>query len=85
MKRYLPGILVSTLLVGLTIAPAQAFHCPLDVKAIDNGLAHASLSAETKAEVQKLRDEGEQLHKSGAHKEAVDKLSEAMRLLLNNL
>jgi hypothetical protein len=65
--------------------PALAFHCPADVKAIDNALPKANLSAAQKAEVKALRDEGEALHTAGAHKESVGKLAEAMRIILNNM
>ena len=58
---------------------------PADVKAIDHALTKATLSADQKAQVQKLRDEGDALHKSGAHKDSVGKLAEAMRIILNNM
>ena len=70
-------------LLILLSAPAFAFHCPADVKAIDHALETADLSAEQEAKARALRDEGEALHEAGQHKEAVDKLSEAMRLILN--
>lgn len=69
----------------LFAAPASAFHCPLDAKAIDNGLAKAAISAGAKAEAQKLRDEGMALHESGDHKGSVDKLSAAMRVILSDM
>jgi hypothetical protein len=64
---------------------AMAFHCPADVKAIDNALAKTQMSQPQKAQVMSLRNEGEALHKAGAHKESVGKLSEAMRLILNDM
>lgn len=85
MKKYVLGILASTLFLGLSVAPVSAFHCPADVKAIDNALPNAKLSAQQKAKVEKLRDEGEVLHNAGSHKEAVGKLAEAMRIILNNM
>lgn len=63
--------------------PALAFHCPADIKAIDHALPKSNLSAAQKAEVTKLRNEGEAQHKAGKHKEAVDTLAKAMRMLLN--
>ena len=51
----------------------------------DNALPKANLSAEQRATVQALRDEGEALHNAGDHKASVDKLAEAMRIILNNL
>ena len=65
--------------------PALAFHCPLDVKAIDNALSKPTLSDHQKTEVKRLRDEGEAAHNAGNHKEAVDKLSEAMRIISHAL
>jgi len=64
--------------IGISITPA-------DVKAIDHALTKATLSADQKAQVRKLRDEGDALHKSGAHKDSVGKLAEAMRIILNNM
>jgi hypothetical protein len=64
---------------------ALAFHCPADVKAIDHALPKAQMSQAQKAQVMSLRNEGEALHKAGSHKESVGKLSEAMRLILNNM
>ncbi len=75
---------IGALLVFLS-APALAFHCPADVKAIDHALEKANLGAEQEATAKALRDEGAALHEAGNHKEAVDKLSEAMRTILNSL
>ena len=79
MKRTL-------LAAGLLMAfatPAFAFHCPADMGKIDAALAQSpSLSAEQLAEVQKLRAEGEAMHKAGGdHKDAVDTLAKAMAIL----
>ena len=65
--------------------PALAGHCPADVKAIDNALPKINLSAAQKAEVTKLRDEGEAQHKSGNHGDSVKTLAKAMRIMLNGL
>jgi hypothetical protein len=80
IKRTVATAAVLTILS----APAVAFHCPKDIKAIDSAMGNTKLSAANKTEVKKLRDEGEALHKAKKHKEAVGKLSEAMRLLLTN-
>lgn len=85
MRKYALGIIASTLFLGLGIAPVQAFHCPADVKAIDNALGKADLSAEQRAEAKRLRDQGEAQHEAGSHREAVDTLSQAMRIILNNM
>ncbi|WP_310597874.1 hypothetical protein [Aeromonas aquatica] len=71
------------LLAGLLFAgSALAFHCPMDMKKIDDALAAGpALSAEKLAEVKQLRAEGETLHKEGKHQESVDTLAKAMTLL----
>lgn len=51
-------------------APALVFHGPADIP--------ADLSAEPRAKAQALRD-------ADSHTEATDKLSETMRLILNNM
>ena len=61
---------------------AFAFHCPMDMKAIDDALAKKpNLSAEQLAQVKKYRAEGEVLHKAGKHQESVDTLAKAMKIL----
>lgn len=71
------------LLIGLLFAgTALAFHCPMDMKKIDDALAAGpAISAERLAEVKQLRAEGETLHKEGKHQESVDTLAKAMTLL----
>ncbi len=72
------------LLGGLLLASAQAlaFHCPMDMKKIDEAMAkNPKLSAEQMSEVKKLRAEGEALHKAGKHQESVDTLGKAMKIL----
>lgn len=60
---------------------AFAFHCPADMKAIDEALPKAKLSEPQAAEVKKLRAEGETLHKAGKHQESVDTLGKARKIL----
>lgn len=76
---------IQTLLAvaALTMAgSALAFHCPADMKKIDEALAKApKLSAEQMAEVKKLRADGEALHKAGKHQDSVNTLAKAMKLL----
>jgi len=72
------------LLGGLALASAQAFafHCPMDMKKIDEAMGkNPKLSAEQMTEVKKLRAEGETLHKAGKHQESVDTLGKAMKIL----
>ncbi len=66
----------------LASSAALAFHCPADMKKIDEALAkNPTLSADQMSEVKKLRAEGETLHKAGKHQEAVDTLAKAMKIL----
>ena len=66
----------------LASSAAFAFHCPADMKKIDEALAKSpKLTAEQMAEVKKLRAEGETLHKAGKHQESVDTLAKAMKTL----
>jgi hypothetical protein len=77
MRRILTA-LVLTAAAGV----ANAMHCPVDMKAIDDALAkNPSLSADQLTEVKKLRAEGEALHKAGKHQESVDTLAKAKKIL----
>ncbi len=69
----------------LFAAPANAFYCPNQAKAIDHALASGGVSADQKAEVEKLRDEGMARHGSGDHKGAVKSLAEATRIILGGV
>ena len=78
MKRTL---LAAALLMAFA-APAYAFHCPADMAKIDAALAqNPSLTADQLAEVQKLRADGEAMHKAGKHQDSVDTLAKAMAIL----
>ena len=74
---------VITAIAALAFAgSAWAFHCPADMKKIDEALGKSpKLSAEQMAEVKKYRAEGETLHKAGKHQESVDTLAKAMAIL----
>jgi hypothetical protein len=66
----------------LASSAAFAFHCPADMKKIDEALAkNPKLTAEQMSEVKKLRAEGEASHKAGRHQESVDTLAKAMKIL----
>ncbi len=61
---------------------ALAFHCPKDMKAIDEALAkNPKLTEAQMKEVKELRAKGEAEHKAGKHQEAVDDLGKAMKIL----
>jgi hypothetical protein len=76
IRKY---VLATALLASFS---AFAFHCPMDMKKIDEALArNPALSAQQMSEVKLLRAEGETLHKAGKHQESVDALAKAMKLL----
>ena len=61
---------------------ALAFHCPADMKKIDEALAkNPKLTEAQMTEVKKQRADGETLHKAGKHQESVDTLAKAMKTL----
>ena len=63
-------------------ATAFAFHCPADMKKIDEALAkNPQMSADEMANVKKWRAEGEEFHKAGKHQDSVDTLAKAMKAL----
>ncbi len=69
----------------LFAAPANAYYCPNQAKAIDKALAGASLSADQKAEAKALSDKGMALHGSGDHTGAVKSLAGATRIILGGM
>jgi len=61
---------------------ALAFHCPKDMKEIDEALAKKPKLTEAQMkEVTKLRADGEAMHKAGKHQESVDSLAKAKGIL----
>lgn len=76
--RRLATLVCATLLS----APIWAMHCPQDMARIDELLkSNPPASAEVTAEVQRLRAEGEALHKGGDHAESMRVLKQALDLL----
>lgn len=74
----------TTLFSALMLAStaAFAFHCPMDMKKIDEALAKKPKLTEAQmTEVKKLRADGETSHKAGKHQDAVDTLAKAMKIL----
>ena len=63
-------------------ASAFAFHCPQEMKKIDDALAkNPTLTAAQMEQVKKDRAEGEALHKAGKHQESLDALAKAEKTL----
>ena len=78
MKLHVP---VAAALIVFASA-AFAFHCPADMKKIDDAMAKNPKVTEAQtADVKKYRAEGETLHKAGKHQESVDTLAKAMAIL----
>jgi len=66
----------------LASGAAFAFHCPTDMKKIDEALAkNPTLTEAQMTDVKKFRAEGETLHKEGKHQESIDTLAKAMKIL----
>lgn len=73
------ALLTATLLFA---GSAFAFHCPAEMKKIDDALAkNPPLTAAQLAEVKKDRADGEALHKAGKHQESLDTLAKAEKIL----
>ena len=61
---------------------AFAFHCPQEMKKIDDALAkNPKLTEAQMTQVKKDRAEGEALHKAGKHQESLDTLAKAEKTL----
>ena len=79
MKIRTIALFTATLFAGGT---AFAFHCPQDMKKIDDALAkNPKLTTAQLDEVKKYRAEGEALHKAGKHQESIDTLEKAEKIL----
>jgi hypothetical protein len=77
-KRNVALAAVLTLAAGSVFA----FHCPQEMKKIDEALArNPKLEASQMADVKKYRAEGEALHKAGKHQESLDALAKAEKIL----
>lgn len=68
--------------IALASSASMAFHCPADMKKIDDALAkNPKLTAAQMTDVKKMRADGEMLHKASKHQESVDTLAKAMKIL----
>ena len=78
MKKIVIILLSSFLITSYAYAGA----CPILMNEIDSKLATAKeLSTKQVAEIVKLRQEGEEAHNTGKHKESVQLLQEALTKL----
>jgi hypothetical protein len=79
MKVRVVALAAATLFAA---GAALAFHCPQDMKKIDDALAkNPKLTTAQLDEVKKYRADGEALHKSGKHQESIDTLAKAQKIL----
>ena len=78
------SLFVAAILMALS-APASAYYCPKQAKAIDAALAKGNLSAAQAADAKKLRDQGVAQHSGGDHTAAVKALAEATRIILGGM
>ena len=76
MKR----ILLAAAVVALA-SPAYAGSCPKHMADIDKALPTANLDAAKKAQVTKLRADGETKHKAGQHAGSVQDLQQAKQIM----
>ncbi|MCH7930608.1 MAG: hypothetical protein IH906_00155 [Proteobacteria bacterium] len=79
-------MIIRTLLAALMLtalsAPALAGGCPVRVAKIDQLLAEITNLSDTQvAEVKALRDDGENMHKSGKHGDSMATLGKALEIL----
>jgi len=78
--RVLPIVFCTAAL--LVSGSVLAFHCPADMKKIDDALAkNPKLTTAQMDDVKKYRAEGETLHKAGKHQESLDTLAKAEKIL----
>ncbi len=69
-------------IAALISTPAYAFHCPTDMKAIDEALAqNPPLMEEQLTEVKELRIASENLHNKGKHGASIEALHRALEIL----
>ena len=79
MKTRTIALFTATLFAA---GSAFAFHCPQDMKKIDEAMSKdPKITAAQKDEVKKYREEGETLHKAGKHQESLDTLAKAEKIL----
>lgn len=71
-------------MAGLLIFSSSAFayRCSVDMRKIDQALSkNPAITEAQEAEIRALRAEGEALHKKGKHKESVEALHKALKIL----
>ncbi|TCK07268.1 hypothetical protein [Marinobacterium mangrovicola] len=82
MSRVKSAIFTAVLASAFSVS-VLAGRCPMDAKAVEEGLASAEISDEARSKIMQLHDEGLAAHNAGNHAEAEEKLGEALRMLSN--
>jgi hypothetical protein len=70
---------ISVLSVG--IPAAWAYTCPILYERCQQAIKQSKADAAVKQQVKQMCEDGIGLHKSGKHKESVEKLNEALELI----
>ena len=79
IRKFMQAAVLLVVLLFSTAAFAKT--CPKLVHQIDAALPKSSLSADQKAKVKEMRDEGDKLHKQGKHAQSEKVLREALAML----
>ncbi len=79
---FIRSVVLATAALALQATVAVAGQCPLDMKKIDAALAAGpQLSEAQMAEVKALRQQGQEQHESGQHRQSVETLKKAKDIL----
>jgi hypothetical protein len=68
--------------VAVLAPPALAYQCEAFIELLDQKIAEQELSQEQKAELRRLRDEGQRLHGQGQHEASMEVLERAEMMLV---
>lgn len=78
MKKIFLAAAMSVAFAG----SAMAAQCPANIRQIDEALQkNPSLSGPQRAEITKLRNDGDKLHREGKHAESMAALARAKQML----
>jgi len=81
MKKLLSAAAVAAI-IAVASSPALAGSCPKIMKKVDAALAaNPQLSTAQMTQVTKLRADGAAQHKAGSHKDSVESLNKALKIL----
>jgi competence protein ComGC len=74
--------LLAAAFVAVLAPPALAYQCEAFIELLDQKMAEQELSQEQKAELRRLRDEGQRLHEQGQHEASMEVLERAEMMLV---